>query len=168
MRNKDKHIADALGINDVEEPVIDDTVEEEVHLVGEYDDGDEPHTFDDDFLLAQKTLRDMLEVASKAVKSYNEIAEMEESPRHFEVLGTLISNANDTAERLMKLHTDRLKHQLVEQKVDEGQSTPPSLPAPNDTRAIAFVGTTADLLDEIRREQEKSIIDVTPDDETKD
>jgi hypothetical protein len=169
MRNKHKHIEEALGVNDAEGEIeeleeVEQTDDHETYEEEEY----EEHSFEDDFILAQKTLREMLEVSCKAVQNYREIADMEESPRHFEVLGTLISNTNDTAERLMKLHTDRLKHQLVEQKVCEGGGDTPALPAPNTTPAVAFIGTTSQLLDELHRERQKSIIDVTPDDKTED
>ena len=85
-----------------------------------------------------------------------EVARQSEHPRAYEVLATLIKDTAQTSEKLMDLHR---KIQSIDQMM---------LPAPkqeSNTTNNLFIGSTTELQRMLKNlNNEKEVIDVTPDD----
>lgn len=105
----------------------------------------------DDYEKTRETLYDLIDKGSDVLDHMVELAKGSEHPRAYEVAGQLIKTVADTTKELMKLQKsmkelDKSKKQEEQAPTQIGQQT-----------NIVFNGSTADLLKEIRRANEKII-----------
>jgi hypothetical protein len=107
----------------------------------------------EDYNTVRNTLRRLLSTSDTALESLLALAQDSEHPRVFEVLAGLISTTGDIGARLMALQKTR--HELHDLNV------PPDKRIGTD-RAVAFIGSTAELQKFLKQKREENIIDVTP------
>jgi predicted transcriptional regulator len=104
-----------------------------------------PHEEDDikaDYNLSRRTFRDLINKGNQAMESLTDLAKESESPRAYEVLATMMRTVADTTKDLYDLQ--KKTKDLRGEKKEET--------AVNVEKAI-FVGTTADLLKQIKEKQ---------------
>ena len=105
-----------------------------------------PHEEDDikaDYNLSRRTFRDLINKGNDAMESLTDLAKESESPRAYEVLATMMRTVADTTKDLYDLQ--KKTKELSGQKKDD--------PTVNVDKAI-FVGTTADLLKQIKENKQ--------------
>ena len=111
---------------------------------------------DNDYEYTRETLYDLIEKGREGIEEMIEVARQSEHPRAYEVLATLIKDTAATSEKLMDLHR---KIQSIDQMM---------LPAPkqeSNTTNNLFIGSTTELQRMLKDlNNEKEVIDVTPDD----
>ena len=108
-----------------------------------------PHEEDDikaDYNLSRRTFRDLINKGNSAMESLTDLAKESESPRAYEVLATMMRTVADTTKDLYDLQ--KKTKELSGQKKDD--------PTVNVDKAI-FVGTTADLLKQIKEKKDENI-----------
>ena len=136
--SKNDAISEALGIENVveiippQQPIINT-----------------PHEEDDikaDYNLSRRTFRDLINKGNDAMESLTDLAKESESPRAYEVLATMMRTVADTTKDLYDLQ--KKTKELSGQKKDD--------PTVNVDKAI-FVGTTADLLKQIKEKKDENI-----------
>ena len=136
--NKNDAISEALGIENAveiippQQPIINT-----------------PHEEDDikaDYNLSRRTFRDLINKGNDAMESLTDLAKESESPRAYEVLATMMRTVADTTKDLYDLQ--KKTKELSGQKKDD--------PTVNVDKAI-FVGTTADLLKQIKEKKDENI-----------
>lgn len=95
---------------------------------------------DNDYQKSRETIHELIDIGMEAVKKQCEIANSAQTPRHFEIVGTLIKTVKEAAEALMD---NQVKKKEIE---NEGELKEPSEDSPkvNNTQNI-FVGSTAEL-----------------------
>lgn len=139
MSKTDKGLAETLGVNnDVKLPV---KAEPEIII-------NTPHELDDadaDYNLSRRTFRDLIIKGNQAMESLTDLAKESESPRAYEVLSTMMRTIADTTKDLYDLQkkTKDLKGIPKDDK-----------PSVNVEKAV-FVGTTAELLQQIKSKKEE-------------
>jgi hypothetical protein len=133
--NKNDTLSEALGIENAveiippQQPIINT-----------------PHEEDDikaDYNLSRRTFRDLINKGNDAMESLTDLAKESESPRAYEVLATMMRTVADTTKDLYDLQ--KKTKELSGQKKDD--------PTVNVDKAI-FVGTTADLLKQIKENKQ--------------
>ena len=136
--NKNDALSEALGIENAveiippQQPIINT-----------------PHEEDDikaDYNLSRRTFRDLINKGNDAMESLTDLAKESESPRAYEVLATMMRTVADTTKDLYDLQ--KKTKELSGQKKDD--------PTVNVDKAI-FVGTTADLLKQIKEKKDENI-----------
>lgn len=139
MSNTDKALSKALGI-EYEVPVkqeIIESVKDEIQLSSDAES---------DYALARKTFRSLIEQGNLAMEDMKELARQSESPRAYEVYATMMKTISETTKDLYDL-----QKKTKELKEVRGKPTQPD-GAINVEKAV-FVGTTADLLKQIKEQQ---------------
>ena len=138
IMNKNDALSEALGIENAveiippQQPIINT-----------------PHEEDDikaDYNLSRRTFRDLINKGNDAMESLTDLAKESESPRAYEVLATMMRTVADTTKDLYDLQ--KKTKELSGQKKDD--------PTVNVDKAI-FVGTTADLLKQIKEKKDENI-----------
>jgi hypothetical protein len=140
----EKNLSDALGI-DHETPV---TPKQEVIP---YEPPQKHSDAEEDYLLARKTLRNLIEKGNDAIEEISQIARQQESARGFEVVSTLIKTVGDTTKDL---------YNLQKMTKDLKGPDPESDPRKKNTDSInveqaVFVGSAAELLSAIKKKKEE-------------
>lgn len=139
-------INDAFGI---ENPVM---VVEEPRVYPVVDSKENPVTVkerDDDFATIRQTLHRILQKAENSLDDLSIVAKSSEHPRSYEVVSTLIGQVNDTAFKIIELHEKK-------SKLDASNTSAP-ISNIEQQNNIVFTGSTADLLDSLKRSKEKVI-----------
>lgn len=149
-----KSLSGALGMNpllidDKEKPAqevipVEESVTEELSQAEKDAEAD--------FAEARKNLKDILDVGQDALENINRIAASSEAPRAYEVVATMIKNMTEANKDLLKLHEQR---RILAPVVPE----PEKETKPSVTNNNVFVGTTAELLDMIKKNKQKGIIE---------
>ena len=141
----DKSLSEALGIeHHVTLPARVEVIEPEIINT--------PHENDDtkdDYNLSRKTFRDLITKGNGAIEELTDLAKESESPRAYEVLATLMKTVSDATKDLYDLQkkTKELK------KMDGVEK-----PADNIiVEKAVFVGTTAELLKQIKEKKDENI-----------
>lgn len=100
----------------------------------------------EDYTLARKTFRSLINKGNNAIEDLTDLAKQSESPRAYEVLATLMKTVGDTTKDLYDLQkkTKDLLTNGNEKKLDETNVT---------IDKAVFVGTTAELLKQIKNQQ---------------
>ena len=101
---------------------------------------------DDDYNHIRQSLYDLTDKGDEAIELMLELARESEHPRAFEVLGQLIKQNADIAEKLIKLHKTK-------KEVSKEDNITPTLGVTNNN---LFVGSTTDLQ---RMLQDENVID---------
>lgn len=139
----EKNLSDALGI-DYETP------EKPKQEVIPYEQPQERSDAEEDYLLARKVLRNLIEKGNDAIEEISTIARQQESARGFEVVSTLIKTVGETTKDL---------YQLQKMTKDLKGPDPDSDPRKKNTESInveqaVFVGSAAELLSSIKKKKE--------------
>lgn len=138
--NKNDVISEALGIENAVEIIPPQQSQPIINT---------PHEEDDikaDYNLSRRTFRDLINKGNDAMESLTDLAKESESPRAYEVLATMMRTVADTTKDLYDLQ--KKTKELSGQKKDD--------PTVNVDKAI-FVGTTADLLKQIKEKKDENI-----------
>lgn len=100
----------------------------------------------EDYKLARKTFRSLINKGNNAIEDLTDLAKQSESPRAYEVLATLMKTVGETTKDLYDLQkkTKDLLTNGNEKKLDETNVT---------IDKAVFVGTTAELLKQIKNQQ---------------
>ena len=115
--------------------------------------------FDADYEYTRKKLKNLADRGEEAIEHFAEIAKETNEPRAFEVLATLLKNTGELVKGVIdnaeaKSNIDR-RNEPVKVVGDKD-------PTPSVNNTTIFVGTTKDLLDKIKAEEQRKIIDVEP------
>ena len=107
---------------------------------------------DEDYRLARKVLRNLIEKGNLAIDEINEIARQNESARGFEVMSTLIKTVTDTTKELYAIQkvTKDLKDEPKPDPRLKGEQG-----AINVEKAV-FVGSAHELLDQFKQPKENN------------
>lgn len=140
----EKNLSDALGI-DHETPA---TPKQEIIT---YEPPEERSDAEEDYRLARKVLRNLIEKGNDAIEEISQIARQQESARGFEVVSTLIKTVGETTKDL---------YQLQKMTKDLKGPDPESDPRKKNTESInveqaVFVGSAAELLSAIKKKKEE-------------
>lgn len=106
---------------------------------------------EDDYSLARDTLRGIVESSTVVLDDLAKIARESEHPRAYEVLATLMKTMAETSKDLLELQKRKKDLSVA---ASEG-SKPIDETTINVERAV-FVGTTAELLKQIKQKKEES------------
>jgi len=137
MTKTNDALSDALGIENAVEIIPPQQPQPIINT---------PHEEDDikaDYNLSRRTFRDLINKGNSAMESLTDLAKESESPRAYEVLATMMRTVADTTKDLYDLQ--KKTKELSGQKKDD--------PTVNVDKAI-FVGTTADLLKQIKENKQ--------------
>ena len=138
--SKNDALSEALGIENAVEIIPPQQLQPIINT---------PHEDDDikaDYNLSRRTFRDLINKGNSAMESLTDLAKESESPRAYEVLATMMRTVADTTKDLYDLQ--KKTKELSGQKKDD--------PTVNVDKAI-FVGTTADLLKQIKEKKDENI-----------
>jgi hypothetical protein len=145
----DKNLSDALGIDHTPVEVKSQNVtvyEPEPEVINTVKDQEE------DYLLARRVLRNLIQKGNDAIDEISVIARQQESARGFEVVSTLIKTVGDTTKDL---------YQLQKMTKDLKGPDPDSDPRKKNTDSninveqAVFVGSAAELLSAIKKKKEE-------------
>lgn len=100
---------------------------------------------DNDFDLARKTLRGLINKNEEVLDNIISLAKSSETPRTFEVAGQLLKTQSEIAKDLMELH---------KQKKDIEKEEPKKIGTQNN---VVFAGSTAEIMKLLNGEQPKII-----------
>jgi hypothetical protein len=140
----EKNLSDALGI-DHETPAAPK------QEIMPYEPSQTHSDAEEDYLLARKVLRNLIEKGNDAIEEISQIARQQESARGFEVVSTLIKTVGDTTKDL---------YNLQKMTKDLKGPDPESDPRKKNTESInveqaVFVGSAAELLSAIKKKKEE-------------
>lgn len=145
--NIDKNLSDALGL---EQSIPASKPKQEV-LVTEAPEEHYGSDQEEDYKLARKVLRNLIQKGNDAIEEISEIAKQNESARGYEVVSTLIKTVADTTKDL---------YNVQKMTKDLKEPSKESDPRNKNTESInveqaVFVGSTAELLSAIKKKQEE-------------
>lgn len=100
---------------------------------------------------SREVLYDLIEKGQEGIDEMMELAKQSEHPRAFEVLATMIKNTAETTDRLLALHTNKKKLEVMDRPALEKQGT---------TNNNIFVGSTTELQRFLQNE--KDVIEHDP------
>ena len=140
----EKNLSDVLGIDHETTPVPKQEVMP-------YEPPQERSDAEEDYLLARRVLRNLIEKGNDAIEEISQIARQQESARGFEVVSTLIKTVGETTKDL---------YQLQKMTKDLKGSDPDTDPRKKNTESInveqaVFVGSAAELLSAIKKKKEE-------------
>lgn len=133
-------ISNALGIDytaetktltKIEEPIIEKNSDDQL----------------EDYNLSRRTFRGLIKKGEEAIDELYELAKSSEHPRSYEVLATLMKTVSDTTKDLYDL----------QKKTLEIKSKPKKEDASITVDKAVFVGTTAELLKQIKNNKDENI-----------
>ena len=137
-------IADALGISNEIVPY-----EEEKKIEVKKSDTGQDQI--DDYVLSRSTLRSLVEVGANSLTELLVVAKSSQKARDYEVAAKMI----DTIAGLTKTMKDL--HKKEEQRISNLQNE--NNPTNINVEQAVFVGTTSQLLKEIKNQQKSQVID---------
>lgn len=132
-----KNLADALGIEHVE------PVKQEILPPVVVEDKIEMPDQAEDYTLARKTFRSLIDKGNNAIEDLTDLAKQSESPRAYEVLATLMKTVGDTTKDLYDLQ------KKTKDLMKEDKTRPQDEQRINVEKAV-FVGSTAELLKKVK------------------
>jgi len=132
-----KNLADALGIEHVE------PVKQEILPPVVVEDKIEMPDQAEDYTLARKTFRSLIDKGNNAIEDLTDLAKQSESPRAYEVLATLMKTVGDTTKDLYDLQ------KKTKDLMKEDKARPQDEQRINVEKAV-FVGSTAELLKKVK------------------
>lgn len=105
------------------------------------------HDLEFDYELSRETHRDLIDQGKDALEKLLKVADESQHPRAYEVAGQLLKNLSDMTDKLMALHEKRKKI--------ENDGKPKTAGSVTVDKAV-FVGTTSELLKEIKQVKNES------------
>ena len=157
MSKINKSISDALGINDDKvidmemEPVEEEKCSTDLTIVEHSNTSngiDTSEHIKQDYALSRDTFHGIIRIGSKAIEDLAQMAQESESNKSYEVLATLITSISSATKDLYDLQKKTKELYVGDEKkrIDETNI--------NVEKAV-FVGTTADLLRQIKAEEKQ-------------
>jgi hypothetical protein len=144
----DKNLSDALGIDH------DAPVETKQEIIPYEEPSSDLSDQEEDYILARKVLRNLIEKGNDAIDEISTIARQNESARGFEVVSTLIKTVGDTTKDLYNLQ--KMTKDLKEPpKNSDPRAKNPDAGNINVEQAV-FVGSAAELLSAIKKQKEEN------------
>lgn len=148
-----KNFNDALGIEGAESVKQDIEVIKEVEVlptvIEQSVEKVEQEDQREDYRLARKTFRQLIDQGNNAIDGISELARQSESPRAYEVMATLMKTVADTTKDLYDL----------QKKTKDLQKEEKSRPADDqriNVEKAVFVGSTAELLKKVKNNEDIS------------
>jgi len=143
----DKNLSDALGIDH-------ETPPEPKKEVVPYETPPSCLTDqEEDYILARKVLRNLIEKGNDAIEEISTIARQNESARGFEVVSTLIKTVGDTTKDLYNLQ------KMTKDLKEPAKDSDPRIKNPDagniNVEQAVFVGSAAELLSAIKKKKEE-------------
>lgn len=145
-----KLLAQKLGIEDSKEKCFDlviDNSPKEVEVVSTKDEIPNPEDLKQDYLLARRTFKDLIDKGTKSLDSLELISKEAETAREVarvaEVMAVMMKTVSDTTKDMFLL-----QKVIKELKDEPGKKQETNI---NVDKAV-FCGTTADLLKKIKAE----------------
>lgn len=111
-----------------------------------------PNDQDEDYRLARKVLRNLIEKGNAAIDDINDIAKQNESARGFEVMSTLIKTVTDTTKELYGLQ--KITKDLKGPDPDSDPRKKSADTSNINVEQAVFVGSAAELLSAIKKKKE--------------
>lgn len=115
-----------------------------------------PNDQDEDYRLARKVLRNLIEKGNAAIDDINEIAKQNESARGFEVMSTLIKTVTDTTKELYGLQ--KITKDLKGPDPDSDPRKKSADTSNINVEQAVFVGSAAELLSAIKKKKEDNAL----------
>ena len=140
----EKNLSDALGI-DHETPAVPK------QEIMPYEPPQTHSDAEEDYLLARRVLRNLIEKGNDAIEEISQIARQQESARGFEVVSTLIKTVGETTKDLCQLQKMTKDLKGPDPDSDPRKKNPDSI---NVEQAV-FVGSAAELLSAIKKKKEE-------------
>ena len=138
MSEVDKNLADILNTDYV--PVVSDDRDKPVTI----HQSDEP---DPDAHYSRANYYNLIEKGNEALDGILEVARESQHPRAYEVAANMIKNLSDVTEKLMIL-----QKQQLELKAKDPAAAQAAGPTNISVDKAVFVGSTADLLKQLKNE----------------
>ena len=143
----EKNLSDALGIDhDAPAEPKKEVVPYEPPSSGLTDQ-------EEDYILARKVLRNLIEKGNDAIEEISTIARQNESARGFEVVSTLIKTVGDTTKDLYNLQ------KMTKDLKEPAKDSDPRIKNPDagniNVEQAVFVGSAAELLSAIKKKKEE-------------
>lgn len=133
-------LAQALGIESTKQEILPPAkVDEQITDINLPDQ-------ESDYQLSRNTFRELIRKGNLAMDDMHELARQAESPRAYEVLSTMMKTISDVTKDLYELQKKTKELKEVKGKLIQPEG------AINVERAV-FVGTTAELLKQIKEQQ---------------
>ena len=142
----DKNLSDALGIEH-ETPV------QPKQEVIAYEAPQQLSDQEEDYILARKVLRNLIEKGNDAIEEISQIARQNESARGFEVVSTLIKTVGDTTKDLYNLQ--KMTKDLKEPAKDSDPRVKNTDASNINVEQAVFVGSAAELLSAIKKKKDE-------------
>lgn len=101
----------------------------------------------EDYRLARKTFRNLIDKGNGAIEDLSDLARQSESPRAYEVLATLMKTVNDTTKDLYDLQ------KKTKDLMKDDKARPQDEQRINVEKAV-FVGSTAELLKKVKNNED--------------
>lgn len=142
----DKNLSDALGVE------YTDPAKQPHQEVVEYQPLPEGNDQEEDYRLARRVLRNLINKGNDAIDEISTIASQSESARSFEVVSTLIKTVAETTKDLYQL-----QKMTKDLKGPDPDSDPRKKVADSNINVeqAVFVGSTAELLSAIKKKKEE-------------
>lgn len=114
-----------------------------------YEDKTREH-IDEDYAFARQNLYEVMKRATKALEELANIATASQAIRAYEAMAPMIKAVSEANEKLLILQNNR-------QALEEQERPEPNAPGVvhNHGNTVVFVGTTADLLEQRRLQQQQ-------------
>jgi hypothetical protein len=104
---------------------------------------------EDDYELARRTFRNLIEQGNLAMEDMKNLARESESPRAYEVFSTMMKTISDTTKDLYDLHKKTKDLKELNNKTSKLDNI--------TVEKAVFVGTTAELLKKVKAEKNEDI-----------
>lgn len=140
MSEVDKNLADILNTDYV--PVVSDSRDKPVTIHQSEEQNPDAH-------YSRSNYYNLIEKGNEALDGILEVAKESQHPRAYEVAANMIKNLSDVTEKLMIL-----QKQQLELKAKDPAAAQPAGPTNISVDKAVFVGSTADLLKQLKNESE--------------
>jgi len=104
---------------------------------------------EDDYELARRTFRNLIEQGNLAMEDMKNLARESESPRAYEVFSTMMKTISDTTKDLYDLHKKTKDLKELNNKTSKLDNI--------TVEKAVFVGTTAELLKKVKAEKNEDV-----------
>lgn len=136
MNKTNESLSTALGVENKMEILAPISVEKPVVTFSNND-------AEDDYVLARRTFRHLIEQGNLAMEDMKELARESESPRAFEVFSTMMKTISETTNDLFDLHKKTKELKEINTKSDSNSNSV-------TVEQAIFVGSTSDLLKKVK------------------
>lgn len=140
MKSSDA-LSDALGIENIKYEIVESKKDEVLPVVEVQPELTEDA--DQDYILARKTFRSLIDKGNGAIDGITDLAKESESPRAYEVLATLMKTVADTTKDLFEL-------QKKNKELKNNDKLKPNEEQRINVEKAVFVGSPSELLAKLK------------------